>query len=1252
MVEGRRAREIFQQAVELPRERRGAFLEERCAGDAGLRAEVESLLEFDEGGDGFLEGTPFTASPSLAARMGLRVPERFGRYRVIRLVGEGGMGAVYEAEQENPRRKVALKVVYPAFASGQLLRRFEHEAHVLGQLKHPGIGQIFEAGWEDTPYGRQPYFAMEFVSGPTLTEYAERAGLGVRERLELMARVCEAIQHAHMKGVIHRDLKPANILVEEATERRSDGATKGGARAEVGQPKILDFGIARMTDSDIRYATVQTNVGQLLGTVPYMSPEQVSGDPSKLDARSDVYALGVLMYELLAGRLPYDVHDRPLPEVARVIREQEPRTLAGIDPALAGDVSTIVGKALAKEPERRYQSAADLAADIRRHLHDEPISARPPTTFYQLQKFARRNKALVGGVAAAFVTLVVAVVVVASLAVREANLRRVADESAAAARRLAYRTSIAAAAAALDKHQRSVLRERLDEAPEELRGWEWAYLDRLYDRSVATARLDPGERLLGFDGDGEHVLTLSRDGRVRKLDAAGGREVARAGTGARGVAAQALSPDGSLLLIVDASGRAAAVEAEGWRERWAVEGIAASHGPVFSADGALVALALAGSPSVIVVETSTGRVRDTIRVGPGQPSPLAFRPDGSGLLVLDEPRVVEVDFVTGERRTAPRADRLALSPDGREAYTTWAAYITVYDTRTWSEMRVLEGVTGPVIGWDIAHGRGIAALGETSGWISFRDAASGELLNVVCAHGSRAEAVAFSPDGSRLASLTREGELKVWDTPEEPIPVVIPPSNDNINAAAFGAGGSLLATTGWGSVKVWDTRTGAERWLRVVSHPREQGGAVAFDREGETIAAALRSPGVWVFGVDVGAARVLQEDREELVDALAWTPDGRSMVVVRKSGIEVVDATSGATGAALKVASEAPRFTCAAAWGDEPRIAAGAADGSLWLWEVGAAAGERVRAGRGSPASCIEFSPEGDIVAAGHADGSVTIAALGGDREVRAKLPSPVCDLEFHTDGSRLLATSRDGHVHVLRASDAEDLLVLDCSTDVLVASAFVAGGEGIAACGPRIGFAVFEPGSDAADRRARGRFRAARRFMDAGIEGAHWVSADVLARARENASIPADIRSLVVEQAAARGDQANWLNSSAWGFVQYPNQPIATYERGLRMAEAAVRVMPDYQSYLNTLGVAQYRVGRHAEAAATFERCNELNAASGAGPSAYDVVFLAMAYQGMGRATDARTALGLARELISRTGEPSDLRSMLREAESVIPRE
>jgi len=319
------------------------------------------------------------------------LPASIGRYRILRLLGEGGMGAVYEAEQEFPHRTVALKVIRAGYASGEMLRRFETETQALGRLQHPGIAQIYEAGTAETPFGRQPYFAMELVQGQALIDYCESHRLGVRQRLELMAKICDAVQHAHQRGLIHRDLKPANILVDES-----------------GQPRILDFGVARLTDSDAQ-ATRQTDIGQLVGTLAYMSPEQVLGDPGEIDTRSDVYALGVILYELLAGRGPY-VLGRQLHEVVRTIREEEPSALSSVNRSYRGDIETIVGKALEKDKTRRYVSAAELAADIQRHLRDEPITARPPTTSYQLRKFARRNKALVTGAAAVLVVLVLGVV--------------------------------------------------------------------------------------------------------------------------------------------------------------------------------------------------------------------------------------------------------------------------------------------------------------------------------------------------------------------------------------------------------------------------------------------------------------------------------------------------------------------------------------------------------------------------------------------------------------------------------------------------------------------------------------------------------------------------------------------------------------------------------------------------------------------------------------------------------------------------
>ncbi|PWU10955.1 MAG: hypothetical protein C5B51_03515 [Terriglobia bacterium] len=337
-----------------------------------------------------LSSVPLVGGTSSSASKCM-LPGNIGHYRILRLLGEGGMGIVYEAEQQHPRRIVALKIIKPGLTSSELLRRFEQESQALGRLQHPGIAQIYEAGTEDTGFGPQPYFAMEFIRGLSLIQYADAEHLNAGQRLELMAKVAEAVDHAHQRGLIHRDLKPGNILVDET-----------------GQPKVLDFGVARATDSDTQ-ATRQTELGQLVGTLSYMSPEQVLADPLELDTRSDVYALGVVLYQLLAGRLPYTV-SRKLHEAVQTIREEDPAPLSSISRNYRGDIETIVAKALEKEKARRYASAVELAADIRRYLADEPITARPPSAAYSIQKFGQRHQALVIGMASVFLVLVTGIV--------------------------------------------------------------------------------------------------------------------------------------------------------------------------------------------------------------------------------------------------------------------------------------------------------------------------------------------------------------------------------------------------------------------------------------------------------------------------------------------------------------------------------------------------------------------------------------------------------------------------------------------------------------------------------------------------------------------------------------------------------------------------------------------------------------------------------------------------------------------------
>ncbi len=397
-----RVNDILAQALERPEQQRAAFVSEACGGDELLQAKVVRLMALDDRAAAFV-GAPADASGENTDAAGPTV-ERIGHYTVRRIIASGGMGTVYEAQQDHPSRLVALKVLRYGAASPQALKRFKHEAEILGRLKHANIAQVYEAGTWDRGEGAQPFFAMELIEGQSLLRFAETGKLGLRPRLELFVKVCDAVQYAHQQGVIHRDLKPDNILVDAH-----------------GEPKILDFGVARATDSDIKTTTLQTDIGQLIGTVPYMSPEQVMGDPHALDTRSDVYSLGVVLYELMCGKLPYDLADKSIPEAVLVIRGQDPAPLSTINRIYRGDLETIAGKALEKDKDRRYQTATELAADLRRYLTDEPIVARPPSTFYQLRKFTRRNRALVGGVAVAMIALMLGTVAATWQAVEARN---------------------------------------------------------------------------------------------------------------------------------------------------------------------------------------------------------------------------------------------------------------------------------------------------------------------------------------------------------------------------------------------------------------------------------------------------------------------------------------------------------------------------------------------------------------------------------------------------------------------------------------------------------------------------------------------------------------------------------------------------------------------------------------------------------------------------------------------------------------
>lgn len=425
-----------------------------------MREELEKLLRKDGSGEGILSDGHMTVGVEyLPEFMEFEMPETIGPYRIKKVLGQGGMGVVYLAEQQNPRRDVAIKVIRPNAINRELLKRFKTETTVLGRLQHPGIAQILEAGMATVcvPLGQRytlPFFAMELVDGLPITRFAAEHGLSTRQKLLLIVDVCQAVHSAHQRGVIHRDLKPCNMLVTPS-----------------GQVKLLDFGVARLVGPDQSADTISTQFGQLVGTPVYMSPEQLEGNPDLIDTRSDVYSIGIILYELLGQTSPHPIEANWTPEAIRRAKLKSPEKLSHADPLLRGDIETIVEKALEGETSRRYQSALDLAADIERFLNNHPIEARPASTWYQVQKFAARHRTLVGGIAAVFAAVLLGFVTTAWQANRAVTERNAATEQATRAKATSalLRRMIDAATPETALGTQPTIRQMLDAASLELR---------------------------------------------------------------------------------------------------------------------------------------------------------------------------------------------------------------------------------------------------------------------------------------------------------------------------------------------------------------------------------------------------------------------------------------------------------------------------------------------------------------------------------------------------------------------------------------------------------------------------------------------------------------------------------------------------------------------------------------------------------------------------------------------------------------